>query len=362
MSIVDAAERRIALDPARSFCVTAPAGSGKTELLIQRFLALLARVERPEQVLAITFTRKAAAEMLERVSLAFDGALAGTPVTSAHERQTRELALAALAASERLGWDLRRNLALLNIKTIDSFCMSLTRQMPILSEFGGQASVTEEPGDLYKEAVLELLSLLDSGRPVADDIARLLLHFDNDWTRLESLLSGMLARRDQWRDYTGTHLTPEASEQHLRLTVEAVIAEHLTEASQLLHPLRDQILDLLRYAQANLGKPVQARFPGCSAAELDTWRGISELFLTSEGNWRKTVTRNQGFPAGKGEPTAWKQRHKALTQDLAATESLLEALQLLRTLPDMSANNDSWQLLQQLSHILDALEIEDVDE
>ncbi|MPT41640.1 MAG: nuclease, partial [Achromobacter sp.] len=112
----DHAARAAALDPTRSFLVQAPAGSGKTELLTDRILALLATVNRPEEIVAITFTRKAASEMHARVLSKLRRGLDGPP-EAMHERRSWELARAALARNAEQGWHLLDHPARLAIRT-----------------------------------------------------------------------------------------------------------------------------------------------------------------------------------------------------------------------------------------------------
>jgi ATP-dependent helicase/nuclease subunit A len=171
--IADAAERERALDPRCSFIVQAPAGSGKTELLVRRYLRLLATVESPEEILAITFTRKAAAEMKQRV-------LRGLP---------------SVIAADRIGDIAPR----LRVQTIDALCASLTRQMPILAHFGAQPEIIDDARELYHEAAHRVLAL-EPDNPAAE---RLLAHLDNNVGTARGLIAAMLARRDQWLRKTG---------------------------------------------------------------------------------------------------------------------------------------------------------------
>jgi ATP-dependent exoDNAse (exonuclease V) beta subunit len=199
--IADGAEREKALDPARSFIVEAPAGSGKTGLLAQRFLCLLSVVERPETIVAMTFTRKAAAEMRDRIHQALADAESGEEFNESndYEKKTRELAQRALARSKQLSWNLLADPAQLQIQTIDSLCALLTRQMPVLSEFGDVGQVVEDARDLYKLAARHTLRALTEGS--AEEKAlfrRVALHFDNEMARLEQQLATMLQKREQW--------------------------------------------------------------------------------------------------------------------------------------------------------------------
>jgi len=188
--LIDEQQRKEALDPQRSFIVQAPAGSGKTELLVSRYLKLLSAVERPESVVAITFTRKAAGEMRKRVIDALEKP----------EGRVGEYARAALEKHGGRGCDLTAEPWRLNIQTIDALCSVLTRQMPVASRFGSHPEVIEDARDLYLIAARNALkNLAENGESGAALFRRVSIHFDGDLRRLEEKLTEMLARRDQWR-------------------------------------------------------------------------------------------------------------------------------------------------------------------
>jgi len=212
----DLEERARALDPSRSFIVQAPAGSGKTELLIQRYLVLLSSVQRPEEIAAITFTRKAAAEMKKRVLQALAAARTTPQPDEPHEALTWQHARRALEQDEKLGWRLQESAARLRIQTIDSLSASLTRQMPVLSRFGAQPESVEDAGALYKEAARNTLALLEEEGETAADVAAMLSHIDNNAAVAEDLLAGMLARRDHWLRHLHGADDRDALERRLR--------------------------------------------------------------------------------------------------------------------------------------------------
>src|SRR5262245_13801785 len=193
----DARERRRALDVTSSFIVQAPAGSGKTELLIRRYLALLATVERPESVLAITFTRKAAAEMRRRVLDALRNA-AGPQVTG-HASPTGPLAQAALRADAALGWNLLESPGRLRILTIDALNVMLAQRLPLLSGIGGGLDVDDRPTSLYRLAAEHVHAYVAEGDATSSEaVVSLLRHLDNRSTHLIELIEQMLPRREDW--------------------------------------------------------------------------------------------------------------------------------------------------------------------
>lgn len=369
--IADAEQRREALDPSRSFIVQAPAGSGKTSLLTQRYLTLLARVESPEEIVAITFTRKAAAEMRNRILEALHEARDAPPPDAAYERATWDLARAVLARNEHLGWDVLSHPARLRIQTIDSLCNALTRQMPVLSHFGAVPATTTDAADLYCDAARATLALLEGGEQWSPAVERLLRHLDNDLALVEGLLANMLARRDQWL----RHVVKESDREQQRASLEAafssVIEEALAATAQTLPAeASGKIIELACFAASNLDDENNSDLafcrdmdclPGVTTEDLQTWRGLATLLLTNDGEWRKTANKNIGFPAPsstkdageKAHYQAMKEHFQALLGELTKEDDAFRVqLDALRRLPPEHYTEDQWQVMQALFDLL----------
>lgn len=356
---VDAQARLRAIDPERSFIVQAPAGSGKTELLIQRYLRLLAGVRRPDEILAITFTRKAAGEMRGRLLRALREACAAAP-ESAHQRQTWELARAALAQDARQGWNLLDNPSLLAIQTIDSFNAALVRRMPWISRFGAMPTIAEDPFPLYREAARRVTARLDRGGAGSAETELLLEHLDNRMDTLQGMLVAMLARRDQWLRHLG-RVRHENWRGLLEGSLEGFVAHQLRTAEALLpEDCRAELLELGHYAASQLAGEARPlcrcadlrSFPGGADADLSDWLALVDLLLTTTGTFRRRLDKNGGFPAGKGEAAARKARMQELLERLRAVPGLESALAELLRLPDMRYPDGQWRVLQALVELL----------
>jgi len=339
-AIPDLVQRREALDPSRSFIVQAPAGSGKTELLIQRYLLLLARVNNAEEIVAVTFTKKAAGEMRERVLQALADAQSEKAPESEHEKLTLQLAAAALKRDHEAGWHLVDNPAQLRIQTIDSLCAGLTRQMPVLSGFGAQPDSVEDAEILYRQAAQATIALVNENAAVATDVETVLAHLDNDVARTEDLLADMLARRDQWlRHVHGRERDElEAALQHARDQA----LERLRNAVS--HAVEAEWSALADYAFGNLGL-------GHFSDDVEGWTALAGIFLTADGSWRKRLTKNEGFPAGK-EAQPWKERALALFAAPDQTQDLRMALAEMRLLPPAQYSDSQWQVLGAILRLL----------
>jgi ATP-dependent helicase/nuclease subunit A len=359
----DQLQRQRALDPGRSILVQAPAGSGKTDLLTRRFLRLLAEVDEPGQVVAITFTIAAAAEMRHRILAELEKAAANDlPPSASDEFSMDALARRALGHSQARGWKLLDLPAQLRISTIDSFCRDLALQQPLLSGLGGGLEIAEQPNDLYRRAARQTLEKIGrDDRALSEAIEALLLWRDNNWQEMEELLVEMLSKRDRcMHDFV---LDREPDEDALRESLERpfghAVRSALDTISQLLDQVpggREEALKLARFACEQTGGQLHrelaelAEFPSAPFSSSDSLEearqaciNLAALLLTGDCAFRKQVNVRLGFPVDR-------KREKAHILDLIArlnaVPGLESALAAVRDLPPARYTEDEWTVVK----------------
>ena len=309
-SLPDAAARTFATNPANNVVLEASAGTGKTTVLVTRYVNLLRAGVDPSNILAMTFTRQAAAEMRERI--------------------IRELRVSAeRSASDRVRWrELRDRLGEISISTIDAFCLSLLREFPLEADLDpafGMADETEVPR-LVEQALDRTLAhgaaLASEDANVAMLLARL------GAARVRAGLSHLLGRR---------LVAPAALQRYLASgPAELTAASAMTSAAH-------RLADVLRGVDGGLprfladGPEEHPRFQAL-ARELphlvelaerspESLRSlldrIREYFLTQDGRPRQRFSPGERYCRSK---EAWR-RHREAAKALApAVATALTAL------------------------------------
>ncbi len=366
-AIADQAQRERALDTQDSFIVQAPAGSGKTELLTRRFLVLLGQaVNQPEEIIALTFTRKAAGEMRQRIMAALQKAQHAAEPDNDYERATWQLAKQVVQRDQAFNWGLLNTPNRLRIQTIDALCASITRQMPTLSRLGPTPEIMVDPNVAYHAAATNVVSLLEEDESALNllnpaAIETLLMHLDNRLQTLIDLLTAMLARRDQWLPHImNAHQHQRFDSEKLRAQLENTLQQIVLEKIQALQRQLDgellaELTLLANFAANNLDREFNTQLES-----TEDWRWLCELLLTKDGQWRKTVNKNTGFPAASTiidevdseQAKRLKKRMLDLLAHLRALPELHNALHDLAQAPPSHYRDDQWQVLAALIELL----------
>ncbi len=351
-TLSDARARAEALELSQHVLAMAPAGSGKTGLLVGRLLRALAVVEEPEQVVAITFTNKAAAEIRHRaIHLLRQAHSEDEAGDDAHLAASLRSARAVLARDAERGWHLLDQPERLRATTIDAFCAHLAAQLPLLSGLGGRMTVAEDPWPLYAESVMRLIAELeDDDLPAAErEVLQIVLRLaDNRVDRLLPALADLLARREQWLRLAATDEPSDAAASAL---LHALVREGLAQFDDALDAgARHELAELLREGSGHSEPLAWAAFlrgwPAPEPANLALYRRLAAQLVTQAGTLRSArgVTVKTGF--GPGLPHTL--RMKALLSALEGDQRLETATAQLLKLPDA----DYPVSLRALSHAL----------
>jgi ATP-dependent exoDNAse (exonuclease V) beta subunit len=359
----DGAARERAIASNGSVLVQAPAGSGKTTLLAQRYLRLLASVDSPERILALTFTRRAAQEMRQRVLGALSAA-GSRECPQGMNQLTWSLAAAAKQRMDSLQCDLQSQPSRLRIETIDAFNSWLANQLPIAAGAGAGLSIQTDAEDRYQEAARRALAHA-GGDQFGLAVDRVLELDDQRWRKLVKLIAEMLPSRDRWLPLLAGRLRAASAidevqlasvrrhfDEDLRLLVNRVLLRScevlgrhdIAALSSLMHGAAQRLEDPTPMAvwlqDASPLRPIPE--------DAARWRSMAVLLLKADGRGlRKSVDKRQGFARG-----ADKVSMLSFLERFAQDSRILDALVELGTLPDPYYSDAAWERVREVAQVL----------
>jgi ATP-dependent helicase/nuclease subunit A len=334
----DAEARRHAVDPSQNVVLEASAGTGKTRVLVERYVNLLLAGVEPERILAITFTRKAAAEMRQRIVARLREAGRTSQVSAARWR------------------DLRERLSDIAISTIDAFCLSLIREFPLEAGIDpgfDLADQTEIPR-LVGQALDRALRIGRHQAQTDDDVAMVFVQLPE--RRLRQGLAALVDRRlvavdvlRRFLDFGPRDLTPALACRRAADRLSDLLnhvaggSRQFFDAGPLGHPQFAMLADdLTSFLTA---EPRDYASRGDQAAFRMLVDRVRSYFLTLDGTPRKA----KGFGQSEfrkehcaSEP-AWK-RHRDLVE--AVAPSIEQIVRAFRRDLNVIVSRGVWRLFQ----------------
>jgi len=344
----DAIARSFAVDPTKNVVLEASAGTGKTRVLVERYVNLLRAGIEPENILAITFTRKAAAEMRQRIV-------------------DRLKEASRLSEFDAARWrDLKERLGDIAVSTIDAFCLQLLREFPLEADVdpGFDLADNTEVPRLVDESLDQALRICRGLAKDDDDIALVFAQLGE--RRLRAGISALLDRR-----LVAAHALGRFLQKGPRDLTAAVACERSAARLRDIftgarggagvflgdgprhHPqfamLRGDVLEFCTAAVAFGTREEQAAF----RTLIDRLRAY---FLTQEGKPRGEKFMGTGFAADHCDsPDAWK-RHRAEAAQLAP--AIYEAIRAFRRDLNAVMSRGVWRIfaiaMQQYQHTLES--------
>ncbi len=343
----DQNQRNQALDTQNSYIVQAPAGSGKTELLTQRYLKLLSESQFPENVMAMTFTKKAVSELKARVVESLLSAQGDRP-EQAHKVITYELAKKVLNQSDRNNWQILKMPQRLKITTIDGLSNLIASRYPQKNQPVAKQIISQnwKAQNYYLDAAKQTLLAIDDD-DYKDSIQSVLLHLNNDVNKFCRLITLMLSKRDQWlgRLYQHDALSLES----LKKSSEKIITQHLSllkEESK--KCLDEKFFDLLALGTLPILTDIRTKLDN-KLDSLEYWTALHHLCFTTSGQWRKSLNKNNGFPA---ELKQQKQEIVEIFNALSSNKYFSDLLLNVVNLPDVNFSKDQALALSDIAQVL----------